>query len=248
MPTTKQKIVTSTGFGCNMKKNIYENYTPAEVLALAIEVSAKQGFVKSGNGFYAYDEDMNRYEVKDNKTVIVELISAGVQPNPTSVETAKEYIDAINGRLMLKKMAGTMNNFESGLVAAIEKDVTNFHVSIIASIPNSIEVDRKRSLLDQRLEELKPTSEHIGSRGQRFDLEVEVIDCKFIQSSGVFMITTVHKNKDVVKFWWRDQPDISDIIEGKTIMIRGTVNKHEINKFAHNIKETMLNRVSVKLK
>lgn len=231
-----------------MKKNIFENYTPAEVLALAVMVHKKQGFIKSGYGYTAYNELNEIYEIKDNKSVIIDMIADGVRPCQEDIDEANEYIDNINGRLMLKKMAGTMNSFESGLVSAIEKDVTNFHVSIIASIPNSIEVDRKRAIVDQRLEELKPVSEFVGNRGQRFDLDVEVLDCKFIQTSGVFMITTVHKNKDIIKFWWRDQPDISDIIAGKTITIRGTVNKHETNKYAYNIKETMLNRVSVKLK
>ena len=58
------------------------------------------------------------------------------------------------------------------------------------------------------------------------------------------MITTLEKNKNIVKFWWRDQPDISDIIEGKTIRIRGTVNRHEQGKYT-SAKETMMNRVKI---
>ena len=58
------------------------------------------------------------------------------------------------------------------------------------------------------------------------------------------MITTVQNSKNIVKFWWRDQPDISDIIDGKTIRVRGTVNKHEKSKYT-NAQETMLNRVKI---
>ena len=85
---------------------------------------------------------------------------------------------------------------------------------------------------------------YFGTRGKRYDINVKVLDVKFIQTSDVYMITTVYAEKDIVKFWWRDQPDISDIINGKTIKIRGTVNKHELSKYT-NAKETMVNRVKI---
>ena len=58
------------------------------------------------------------------------------------------------------------------------------------------------------------------------------------------MITGVYAGKDLIKFWWRDQPDVSDIITGKTVGIRGTVNKHENSRYT-GAKETMLNRVKI---
>ena len=58
------------------------------------------------------------------------------------------------------------------------------------------------------------------------------------------MITTVQNSKNIIKFWWRDQPDISDIIDGKVIHVRGTVNKHEKSKYS-NAHETMINRVKI---
>ena len=70
------------------------------------------------------------------------------------------------------------------------------------------------------------------------------MDVKFIQTSNIYMITTVYAKKDLIKFWWRDQPDISSIINGKNIKIRATVNKHELSKYT-NAKETMVNRVKI---
>lgn len=231
-----------------MAKVHFENYTPADALALANQVHAEQGFVKSGMGYTKYNDDGEAEgRIYDNKTVILEMIKDNVRPTEEQLQTANEQIDAINGRLMLKKMSYGLNSFEDSLTKAISQDVTNYHISIIASIPNSIEVDKRRAEVSDKLEALKPVSEHIGKRGERFDMTVEVIDCKYIQSSGVYMITTVHNDKNVVKFWWRDQPDVSDIIQGKKINIRGTVNKHEINKYALNIKETMVNRVKINL-
>ena len=57
------------------------------------------------------------------------------------------------------------------------------------------------------------------------------------------MITGVYAGKDFIKFWWRDSTDVSDIITGKTVGIRGTVNKHE-NSYT-GAKETMLNPVKI---
>ena len=87
-------------------------------------------------------------------------------------------------------------------------------------------------------------SEYFGEVKQRYDIEVEVMDVKFIQSSAVYMITTVYNKKDIIKFWWRDQPDLTDIIDGRVINIRGTVNRHEVGKYTQ-AKETMLNRVKI---
>jgi len=81
-------------------------------------------------------------------------------------------------------------------------------------------------------------------KGTRYDIDVDVLDVKYIQSSDVFMITTVYNKENIIKFWWREQPDISDIINEKTISIRGTVKAHELSKFS-GAKETLINRVKI---
>ena len=92
--------------------------------------------------------------------------------------------------------------------------------------------------------QLKHSSQFFGNKGTRYDINVQIIDVKYIQTSSVYMITGVYAGKDIIKFWWRDQPDLSDIITGKTVRIRGTVNKHENSKYT-GAKETMLNRVKI---
>lgn len=236
-------------------KNDISNYTPAEILAISFEVFDKQGFIKSGYGYKqptnTVDEDGNQiYEdIKDNKTVILQTVknfNGKYIPNQKYVDQAAAEIDRINGKLMLKKMCGGLTNFEGGLVKAIEEDVNNFHVSILASVPNSLKIDQKREALNDRMAQLKHTSDYVGKKGARYDIEVDVIDVKFIQASDVYMVTCVSDDKDIVKFWWREQPDLTDIIEGKTITIRGTVNKQELSKYS-NAKETLFNRVKLSL-
>ena len=91
---------------------------------------------------------------------------------------------------------------------------------------------------------LKHSSQYFGTKKKRYDMNVQVLDVKYIQTSDIYMITTIYAKKDIIKFWWRDQPDISDIIADKTIKIRATINKHELSKYS-NAKETMVNRVKL---
>ena len=229
------------------RKNKTFDVTPVEALALAIETFNQQGFIRSGEGFKQTDYETGEVlqETKDNKTIVIEKITAGFKPSEELISEAKEIIDKFNGRYMLKKLTSTLSNFEQGVAQAFDtKELTNFNVAVLASIPHMNEVDKKRKAVEDKIEELRFESEFFGDKGQRYDLQLEVIDVKYIQSSSVYMITTVQNSKNIVKFWWRDQPDISDIIDGKVIHVRGTVNKHEKSKYT-NAHETMINRVKI---
>ena len=229
------------------RKNKTFDVTPVEALALAIETFNQQGFIRSGEGFKQTDYETGEVlqETKDNKTIVIEKITAGFKPSEELISEAKEIIDKFNGRYMLKKLTSTLSNFEQGVAQAFDtKELTNFNVAVLASIPHMNEVDKKRKAVEDKIEALRFESEFFGDKGQRYDLQLEVIDVKYIQSSSVYMITTVQNSKNIVKFWWRDQPDISDIIDGKVIHVRGTVNKHEKSKYT-NAHETMINRVKI---
>lgn len=229
------------------RKNKTFDIKPVEALALAIETYNQQGFIRSGEGYKSVDLDTGKVmeETKDNKSIVIEKITAGMKPSEENITEAQAMIDKFNGRYMLKKLTSSLSNFESGVAQAFDTDqLTNFNVAVIASIPHMNEVDKKRKAVEDKIEELRFESEYFGDKGQRYDLEVEVIDVKYIQSSSVYMITTVQGKKNIIKFWWRDQPDISDIIDGKVIHVRGTVNKHEKSKYT-NAQETMLNRVKI---
>ena len=232
-----------------MRKGKTYPASPVEALALAIEVYNKQGFIRSGEGYSEIDSETGDVKVvkQDNKTNVIEMITQGAKPKEDNLVEAKQIMDKFNGRYMLKKLTGSLSNFEESVsqaFAVTDSSLSPFMIAVIASIPHMNEVDKKRKVVEDKIEALRFDSEFFGDKGKRYDIQVEVIDVKFIQSSGVFMVTTVHNSKDIIKFWWRDQPDISDIIDGKTISIRGTVNKHEKSKYT-NANETMLNRVKI---
>lgn len=230
-----------------MKKTPWPTVTVTDVMCAAVLVYKDQGFVRSGQGYTdTSPESGEPVEIRDNKSCIIDILE---DPNMsfTDEETknANDLIDTINGKLMIKKMTNNLNNFEQNVAKALsDPQINNFAVSIIASLPHSVEIDKKREVVEDKMSALKHSSMYFGTRGKRYDINVKVLDVKFIQTSDVYMITTVYADKDIIKFWWRDQPDISDIISDKIIKIRGTVNKHELSKYS-NAKETVVNRVKI---
>ncbi len=226
------------------KPTFFDNYNATQVLALSFMVYETQGFIRSGEGYTDYKDADNPVEVKDNKTHVLGMMEQNVMPSEKYTDLASATIDKFNGKFMLKKLTGGLTKFEQGVSSAFSEELTNFHVAVIASIPHMNEIDKKRQAVSDKIEALRFDSEFFGETRKRYNISVEVIDVKFIQSSGVYMITSVYNNRDIIKFWWRDQPDISDIIDGKAINLRGTVNKHEKSKYS-NAKETMLNRVKI---
>jgi len=227
-------------------KTPWPSITVVDVMAAAIQVHESQGFIRSGQGYIDHKDPENPVTIEDNKTKIVDIIEdPKMLFTQDQYKKANELINTINGKLMIKKMTNNLNSFEANVVSALsEANVNKFTVSIIASLPHSVSIDKKREEVSDKLLSLKHSSQYFGDRGKRYDMSVEVLDVKFIQTSNIYMITTVYAKKDLIKFWWRDQPDISNVINGKNIKIRATVNKHELSKYT-NAKETMVNRVKI---
>ena len=223
----------------------FENYTVLDALAFAIQVHEDQGFIKSGHGTVRLVSDgETEIQTLDNKTCILEKFRAEQKPEQKYLEQAKDMLDRINGKLMLKKLTSSANSFEQSLIKVLNEDLNKFAVSLIASMPNSVEIDKRREQINDRLAKVKHTSQFYGKKGTRYEIDVTVLDVKFIQSSDVYMVTCIHNDSDIVKFWWREQPDISDLIDGKQIVIKGTVKTHEQSKYS-GAKETLVNRVKI---
>ena len=221
--------------------------SPVHILALAIETHEKQGFIRSGEGYTEYGEDHNIKSIHfDNKTMVIQDILDGKKPSAISYDNAQTIIDKFEAKFVMKKLTTGLNNFEEGVVNSFQSKnkLSIFNVAVLASIPNMHLVDKKRKKIEDKLEEVRFSSRHFGVVKQRYDLSVYVIDSKYIQKSAVYMITALYNGVDIIKFWWRDQPDLSDMINESTVHIRGTVNKHEIGRFTH-AQETFVNRVQI---
>ena len=220
-------------------------YNVDQVLQLSVYVDDQQGFIKSGFGFY--DSDRGE-ETKDNKTAIFHYINGNVDM-PEITEDQKERANSIReyfkGTLVAKKLMGTLNSFEDGVIKSIGNNETNsFGVSVIASLPNSLRISKKRDDLDDWFDNLRDKSEFIGKRGERLRFGAYVRDVKFIAKYGIHLVTCVDKNENIVKFFFNKEPDIAGLLEGRNVILTGKVKQHDVSKFSQ-CKETVINYVRV---
>ena len=220
-------------------------YNVDQALQLSVYVDDQQGFIKSGFGFY--DSDRGE-ETKDNKTAIFQYMNGTVDmPEITDQqkERAVEIREYFKGTLVAKKLMGTLNSFEDGVIKSIGNNETNsFGVSVIASLPNSLRISKKRDDLDNWFDELRDKSEFIGKRGERLRFGVYVRDVKFIAKYGIHLVTCVDKEENIVKFFFSKEPDIAGLLEGRNVILTGKVKQHDVSKFSQ-CKETVINYVRV---
>jgi len=220
-------------------------YNVDQALQLSVYVDNQQGFIKSGFGFY--DSDRGE-ETKDNKTAIFQYMNGTVDmPEITDQqkERAVEIREYFKGTLVAKKLMGTLNSFEDGVIKSIGNNETNsFGVSVIASLPNSLRISKKRDDLDNWFDDLRDKSEFIGKRGERLRFGVYVRDVKFIAKYGIHLVTCVDKEENIVKFFFSKEPDIAGLLEGRNVILTGKVKQHDVSKFSQ-CKETVINYVRV---
>jgi tetrahydromethanopterin S-methyltransferase subunit F len=220
-------------------------YNVDQALQLSVYVDDQQGFIKSGFGFY--DSDRGE-ETKDNKTAIFQYMNGTVDmPEITDQqkERAVEIREYFKGTLVAKKLMGTLNSFEDGVIKSIGNNETNsFGISVIASLPNSLRISKKRDDLDTWFDDLRDKSEFIGKRGERLRFGVYVRDVKFIAKYGIHLVTCVDKEENIVKFFFSKEPDIAGLLEGRNVILTGKVKQHDVSKFSQ-CKETVINYVRV---
>ena len=229
-------------------------YDISTVMQYAVAVTDYQGFVSSGNGWYDQETESRWH---DNKSVIGFMLDAStvdkhalaclklVETDPTVKERATEIIEHFQQSLTFKKLSSTLNGFEERVAGFIMNDrVDRFGVSVAASLPKSFKVDQKREEFSDMMNKFKRTSEYVGKPSQRVSLDLNVIDIKYLRNFGNFIVTTVYDDKHIVKFFWNKDPDLTKVMDGKTISITARVKGHEISKYT-NCKETMLNYMKI---
>jgi hypothetical protein len=220
-----------------------------EVIATAIAVDNIQGFVRSGQGYTKVNDDGSEEVIKDNKTIILHSLlnkeGEGIKPTTSDREAAVHLVDDVTGRLTMKKLGGNLNEFETALMENVTAETVGVYgVALIASIPNTQKHQAKRDTVKDKLDNLISSSEVVGKMGTRCMFTLDIIDITYVKKMGIFMVTGLENNKNVVKFWFSSDPDISGILEGKTITLAGFVKSQGKSKYS-NCQETIINRVKV---
>lgn len=221
-----------------------------EVLTLAIAIDDAQGFIKSGYGYY---DHLNETEVLDNKSAISRILNN--YPEAPVIEVtdehrtrAQELKDYFDGVIVMKKLTGSVNGFEDSVGKIINGDtVDNYGVSVLASLPNSLRIQKQREDMDEFYDEKRPLSEYVGTPGKRSQFNLFIKDVKYIAKYNIHLVSCVEGENNLVKFFWNKDPDISDMIVGKIMTVTGFVKEQSISKFS-KCKETVINRVKIQEK
>ena len=220
-----------------------------DVIATAIAVDNKQGFVRSGQGYTKIHDNGSEEIIKDNKTVVLHSLlnkeGEGIKPTTSDKEAAVHLVDDVTGRLTMKKLGSNLNEFENALMENITAEsVGVYGVALIASIPNTQKHQTKRDTVKDKLDNLISSSEVVGKMSTRSMFTLDIIDITFVKKMGIFMVTGLENKKNVVKFWFSKDPDITGILEGKTVNLTGFVKSQGKSKYS-NCQETIINRVKV---
>jgi len=231
-----------------MKYSKGPTFNTEQVLQLSIIVDSQQGFIKSGYGYYDYENDVN---VTDNKTAVMQYLSGDISLPEFTDEVNTEASNIRNSfrdELIAKKLMGKLNSFEDSVLRVISNETTDvFGVSILASLPNSYRVQKKRQGLDDWFDDMRNKSEFVGKIGERMRINVLVKDVKFIAKYGIHLVTCITQEENIVKFFFNKEPDIAGILESRQITLTGKVKQHDVSKFS-NCKETVFNYVKIEEK
>jgi hypothetical protein len=227
----------------NKPKNEKPEFDTKEILAIAIAVDRKQGFIKSGYGYTVtndpdtgeYLEYEKQYKIEDNKTLIHKHLKGEKAVSITTDDTklADEMVDHFKA-IALKKLSGKTNDFQNSVLMYIDAEkVDRLGVAIFASLPSVYVRDIKAQELRDETEE----SDYVGTHRTRGNFTIEVKQTRRFPTGNLMIC--VEGGKNIVKFFSDYTFEV-----GKVVDIAGFVKDQEVSKYS-GLKETMLNRVKV---
>ena len=214
-----------------------------DVLATAVAVDRIQCFIRSGQGYTKEDGTV----IDDNKTTIMKHLIGDNPVDVTDVDIAKanEIKESFSSSLTFKKLGASLSEFDNAVLGLVPGDTCDtYKVAVAASLPNSLRHTLKREGVKDTLDSLIGQSEVVGTLNKRSQFTLKVLDVTFIKKMDVHMITCLESDKNVVKFWFSKDPDVTGILEGNTITVTGFVKTQSKSKYS-NCMETMINRVKI---
>lgn len=187
---------------------------------------AKETYCKyENNQWYRADGSEAPYtRITANKILIRELLDARAA-EVTDVDRAEA--EAVRGYWQLKLFAvlsGDATGYIKSAVEAASADTvvdTDFmRLGLISSLPQGYERGMVRDQRDEVKQEVKMTSQHIGTIGATVSGKVEIIDCVWSKNYECFYVTG-NMEGNMVLFIYKSKLDA-----GKQFQLRGKVKKH----------------------
>ncbi len=166
-------------------------------------------------------------QIVDNFLANTDLIT---EADREQGEAVRRYYKGLTFKILQGKK---LNDFDNTAMVIANRDVieSNYDVAVIASLPSCYERAVKRDNVNSRVEGAR--GGFIGRIGEKIKLNIEVVRSVFSQQWGVYFVTGITTEDQVVFFSYRDA-----IPAGKLVIAQGTVKAHRDNS-------TQLNRVKV---
>lgn len=236
-----------------------EKYPLISALAMAVAVDRQNGFVKSGQGYFDPEKG---YRVEDNRTVCVNNLRRLsptyaldyddkmqlVDASQADIGDAAEIFSHFDQSLLMQKLGDKFDNdFNRELVQLFGKDDVdvNKELAMLASMPNSRRISRKREEMQEFYKANKTVGSYIGDIKQRLKISAYVQDVKFIPRNRIYLVIGITAQQQIVKFFLdNDLSDVADALRDKDIEFVGTVKKQEVNTYSDCL-ETVFNRVKI---
>ena len=211
-------------------------FTADQVWALAVIADRiNGGYSKEGEGHF--DEQTNQWvqTKKPNKVMVKEWLREGTMtPVEADITEGQRVRNHFKG-LLLKQMAGKINDFESQALKIAQKDEFTgrdlLDFAIISCLPASARRDQERKDL---VREVMASAQLQGSLGQKIVGDAEVISSRYSVQYGKFRINA-RMGESFIDFWFT-----RELNKGATVRLEGKI------KALRGDKTTQLNYVKIR--
>lgn len=170
--------------------------------------------------------------VSANRTLVMSMLTDVIPFTDSEMEAGRKIRQYFQQHLTFKIVKGVeISPFERVATEISNKETAtcNYDISIIASLPSVYERAMQRKDADTKINFAR--GGNIGAIKDRVTLSVEVLKCIYSQNYGVYFITAITPEDQVVFFSYAARIEI-----GSKVTVKGTVKKHTVDS-------TQLNRV-----
>jgi hypothetical protein len=193
------------------------------------------GYSKEGEGHF--DDQINQFvqTKKPNKLMVKEWLREGTMtPTEADIAEGQRVRNHFKG-LLLKQMAGKINDFESQALKIAQKDEFSgrdlLDFAIISCLPASARRDQERKDLNR---EVFSSTQLVGNIGEKIVGDAEVISSRYSPMYDKFRINA-RMGESFVDFWFSKEFD-----KGATVRVEGKI------KALRGDKTTQLNYVKIR--
>lgn len=168
-----------------------------------------------------------------NRTLVLDLLadtSKITDADREQGEDVRRYYKSLTFKLI---SGDHLSEFDNTALKIAQTDMifSTYDIAVITSLPSCSERGRQRDAINNRIK--FEGGGFIGTVGSKVTVDLEVLKCNYSQNWGVYYITGMTANKEVVFFGHKNSRNV-----GEKIRVTGNVK-------AHRDDSTQLNRVKV---